>query len=154
MRKADQRDDCDGLRKHNTRRPLMSAYDFVQLAMLAHGGPIKGKTKLQKTMYFLGVLSGQAKDLGFRPHYYGPFSPAVAEAIDDLRGLGFVDESVASIGSVDASGFEVARHDFSLNKDGRSVADANANKQPKEYQKIREAVKKFAKVEHYDYEKV
>ena len=35
----------------------MTPYDFVQLTLYAAGGKIRGKTRLQKTVYFLGLLT-------------------------------------------------------------------------------------------------
>lgn len=53
---------------------------------------IVGRTLLQKKLYFLSVLIGE--DFGFVPHYYGPYSPAVADDMGALVGAGFVDENV------------------------------------------------------------
>lgn len=80
--------------------------DFVLLGYKALGGSIRGKTMLQKRMYFLSVFLDA--DLGYGPHYYGPYSSAVAAANLDLKSLGFLDESSAGWG-VDHRGFEIAR---------------------------------------------
>jgi len=56
----------------------MNTYDFVHLALYAMGGEIRGKTKLQKTIYFLGRLSNHIDELGYNPHFYGPYSSEVA----------------------------------------------------------------------------
>jgi uncharacterized protein YwgA len=55
----------------------MDAKEFVQLSMLAMGSEIQGKTKLQKTVYFLGLMTGCLDDLGYRAHFYGPYSDEV-----------------------------------------------------------------------------
>ncbi len=70
----------------------MNTYDFVQLALYSLGGEIKGRTKLQKTIYFLAITSGaDPHEFGFGPHFYGPYSEEVADAVDRLKSLGFVD---------------------------------------------------------------
>src|SRR5271163_3293000 len=99
----------------------MSTYDFVQLALLAIGGEIKGKTKLQKTVYLLGLLTGQLEDLGYRANFYGPYSDEVANAVRTLKGLGFADQSTSG-GNCDPRGFEITRTDLKLNHAGLAVA--------------------------------
>jgi uncharacterized protein YwgA len=132
----------------------MNAYDFVHLALYALGDEVRGKTKLQKTIYFLGILSGSKDDLGFRPHFYGPYSAEVSDAVAHLRSLGFVDQNVSSWGSKDEAGFEVARYDFRLNDEGRSAADTKARKYPDELRRLRDAVEKFERMKDQDYEKL
>jgi uncharacterized protein YwgA len=104
----------------------MKTYDFVHLSLLAVGGEIKGKTKLQKTVYFLGLMTGQLDRLGYNAHYYGPYSGEVAESVSTLEGVGFISSSVASVGSVDLQGFEVRRTDYHLTEEGRGIAEKKA----------------------------
>lgn len=129
----------------------MNTYDFVHLGLLAIGGSIRGKTKLQKTMYFLGKLSGCIDELGYRPHYYGPYSPDVAEAADRLRSLGFLNQTLSTGGWVDSHGFEVARYDFSLNEDGRKVAETKTSRESKLWRKLTQAAETLKKAGDVDY---
>jgi uncharacterized protein YwgA len=132
----------------------MNAYDFVHLALHALGGEIRGKTKLQKTIYFLGALTRSLADLGYRPHYYGPYSADVGGAVDRLRALGFVDQTVSSGGACDSSGFEVARYDFRLNEEGKRVAEAKAKNNPEFWAKLNDAVQTFKRAGEEDYMKL
>lgn len=118
----------------------MTPYDFVQLALLACGGEIKGSTKLQKTMYFLGLLTGFIDDLDYQPHLYGPHSFEVADAISTLQGIGFASSSVGSMGSVDPQGFEIRRFDYHLTEEGRRAAERKARTYPELWQKLQEGV--------------
>src|ERR1039458_3843717 len=104
----------------------MNTYDFVHLVLYASGGNIQGRTKLQKTVYFVGALTGSLPNLGYRAHYYGPFSGEVVAAVKELQGLGFLQQSSATSGSVDPDGFEVARYDYSLTPEGRQIAQEKA----------------------------
>src|SRR4051794_11752051 len=104
----------------------MEARDFVQLALLATDGEIQGKTKLQKTVYFLGLMTDQLDDLGYRAHYYGPYSDEVAGAVGWLKTIGAVEQTSSGVGSTDNSGFEVRRYDFRLNERGRKFAETTA----------------------------
>lgn len=129
----------------------MNTYDFVHLALAAMDGEIRGRTKLQKTVYFLGVITESLEELGYRAHFYGPYSDEVADAIDQLKTLGFVDQNVASAGGFDYSGFEVARYDYSLTDQGRAVAEKKKLQHSQEWKKIEKAaaVLKRAKTEDY-----
>jgi len=91
--------------------------DLVVLAYGAFGGAISGKTNLQKKVYFLGVGLGKESELGYRAHYYGPYSPAVAEANSELKSMGYLSECSTTWGS-DHRGFEIARYDYDLTDEG------------------------------------
>ena len=132
----------------------MNAYDVVHLALHAIGGEIKGKTKLQKTVYFLGLLSGMDEDLGYRPHFYGPYSADVAGAAQRLRALGFANQTSAGFGSVDSAGFEVARYDLSLTEEGKQMAEAKAKENPDEWKRIEQAAQKIKDAKEQDYMKL
>jgi uncharacterized protein YwgA len=132
----------------------MNTYDFVHLALHALGGEIKGKTKLQKTIYFLGVMTGRVKELGFHAHFYGPYSEEVACAIDRLKALGFIDQTLASGGAVDDRGFEVARFDFRLNDSGRRVAESKLSAYDEEWKKLVGACSVLKRVGDQDYMKL
>jgi hypothetical protein len=129
----------------------MNTYDFVHLGLYAVGGQIKGKTKLQKTMYFLGRLTNHLDELGYGAYYYGPYSSEVAQAADRLRALGFLEQTVASGGAVDSRGFEVARYDFSLNEDGKKVAESKKNLHQDLWEEINEAGAKLREAGGIDY---
>jgi len=129
----------------------MDATDFVLLALHAVGGEVRGKTKLQKTVYFLGLMTGRIDDLGYRAHYYGPYSDDVADAVSRLRSVGFVDQSTAGCGTVGQSGFEVCRYDFHLTDDGKQVAEAKAAETPEFWKKLQGAVTAFGNAGNLDY---
>ena len=132
----------------------MDANDFVLLALRAMGGEIRGKTKLQKTVYFLGLMTGHLDDLGYRAHFYGPYSEEVADAANRLKSVGFVHRSVAGIGTVDRSGFEVCRTDFALNDDGKQIAEAKAAANSKFWKKLQNAAEILRKAGDIDYMKL
>lgn len=110
--------------------------DIILLGYKAFGGGIRGKTMLQKRMYFLSVFLDA--DLGYGPHYYGPYSSSVAAANIELKSLGFLDEHASGWG-VDHRGFEMARYDYALTDDGKLAAEQKAKKQPELWKKIEEA---------------
>jgi uncharacterized protein YwgA len=112
----------------------MRIRDFVVLAYGAFGGTISGKTNLQKRVYFLGVGLGKESELGYRAHYYGPYSAAVAEANSELKSLGYLSECATTWGS-DQRGFEIARYDYSLTEEGKRLYNRKKHEDP-ELQKV------------------
>ena len=95
------------------------------LILLVIGGEaeksLRGRTTIQKKLYFLSVLN--KTDLGFRPHYYGPYSSPVAENLDILVYARFLKEVTESY-STDQNVFgEIRRHTYSVTSDGKDVMD-------------------------------
>ena len=72
----------------------METREFILLVFRALGGEIRGKTKLQKTIYFLGILSDRLENLGYRAHFYGPYSDEVAEAVAQLKAIDVLDQNI------------------------------------------------------------
>lgn len=132
----------------------MTTYDFVHLTFLALGGEIRGKTKLQKTVYFFGLATGNQDGLGYRPHFYGPYSDEVADAVERLKTLGFLDQTVSGIGTVDSRGFEVARHDYRLTEAGKALAEAKCARAGGEWPSFRQAAVVMKKLLDQDYMKL
>jgi len=128
----------------------MDARDFVAITLLKAGGEIRGKTKLQKLVYFVGVLTDRLDDLGYRAHFYGPYSDEVAYAVSQLKTIGAVDQNVTDWG-IDRSGFEVKRYDFRLNAEGRKFAEHLARRHRDTAEQIRCAVELYRKAGDRDY---
>jgi uncharacterized protein YwgA len=115
----------------------MSTRDILLLAYDAFGGKICGKTKLQKKLYFISIMLRW--DLGYGPHYYGPYSADVANSNQELKSLGYVTESIASAGAYNDQGFEVTRHDFTLTEDARTILDAKKRRNADAWTQIESA---------------
>lgn len=113
----------------------MKIRDLVVLAYGAFDGAISGKTNLQKKIYFLGVGLGKESELGYRAHYYGPYSAAVAEANSELKSLGYLSECSTSWGS-DQSGFEIARYDYNLTEEGNRFLNRKKRECPELWQDV------------------
>jgi uncharacterized protein YwgA len=128
----------------------MNTNEFVTLAILAVGGEIQGKTKLQKTVYLLGAVIDSLEDLGYRPWFYGPYSDEVNSAITWLKTIGAIDQNVSSWG-YDQSGFEVRRHDFRLNERGKRFAQTIATQNAEVWSRIEDATAKLRKAGDVDY---
>lgn len=129
----------------------MMPTDFVHIAMLALGGEVRGKTLLQKKIYFLGLLTDTLDDLGYRAHFYGPYSDDVATAVEELKTIGYVDQEVQSAGSWGVSGFERRRYDYKLTKAGLRIAEAKARQEPDLWSRLQNAASRLQKAGDLDY---
>jgi hypothetical protein len=130
----------------------MKIRDLVVLAYGAFGGEILGKTSLQKKIYFIGVGLGKEAKLGYRAHYYGPYSDAVAEANSELKSLGYLTECTNSWGS-DQRGFEIARYDYSLTEEGKRLYKRKKSEHPelyREIQRLADAIKSAGDVNYWE----
>ena len=80
---------------------------------------LRGRTTIQNKLYFLSVL--ERVNLGFGPHYYGPYSSLVAENLDILVSARFLIEVTESF-STDRNIFgEIRRHTYSWTSDSEAV---------------------------------
>lgn len=111
----------------------MQPRDFVLMAHGAFGEGITGRTALQKIVYFLSVMLDE--DLGFNPHFYGPYSPEVAEANSELKELNYIKEVVTVYG-YDSQGFEMAKYDYSLTEDGLKLLERKKKQYSDEWKEI------------------
>ena len=82
---------------------------------------LQGRTTLQKKLYFLSVL--KEIDLGFGPHYYGPYSSWVAENLDILVSARFLKEVTETFPTERNIFGEIRRHTYSLTPDGDTVME-------------------------------
>jgi len=114
--------------------------DPKDAALIAVGqsGQIVGRTLLQKKLYFAAVLA--EKELGFRPHYYGPYSPDVADAIDSLVANRFLKETTETFPGQESIFGEWRRHSYELTEDGNLLLQALGD--TGEARKLREALDK------------
>jgi len=126
----------------------ISVQDFVLLAYKAFDCEMRGKTLLQKRVYFLSLMVGE--DLGYGAHFYGPYSEEVATGNSELKSIGAVEEHVNSYG-FDDRGFERALHEFKLTTFGQRVADQIVAIYPSLWQQIEAAAKKLRVSGDLDY---
>ena len=99
----------------------MTIHDAILAVVKAqHPSSIHGRTRFQKKMYFLSVLSDEY--FGFRPHFYGPYSSAVSTSLSATIEAGFIDETRVGHGVITPLG-ELIRYDYCLNESGEEVIE-------------------------------
>lgn len=101
----------------------MYTMDLILLVINEAGEEgLRGRTLLQKKLYFLSVLMGV--NLDFTAHRYGPYSSSVAGHLASLVGHGFLREATESFktDSLSRSVFgEIRRHTYSLTEEADEV---------------------------------
>ena len=108
----------------------MHIVDILLLVIKGEPGEeLRGRTLLQKKIYFLSVLCKE--NFGFSAHYYGPYSSFVAEHLDGLVNYGVIKEVTESFttASVERNAFgEIRRHTYSLTPDAEKIWEATQQK--------------------------
>lgn len=75
------------------------------------------ETHLQKIMFqALKILDIDPEDVGFRPHYYGPYSDMIKEYEDQLKTLGYLVEKGKKLTIRDDAVEDVSRMNLDENK--------------------------------------
>jgi uncharacterized protein YwgA len=69
---------------------MVTARDVARVVQL-NGRRVIGKTRFQKSVYFLEAL-GIGFGFEFEYHHYGPYSEELAQLTDDARALGLLNE--------------------------------------------------------------
>lgn len=111
------------------------------LVMDAFGDRITGRTMLQKRFYFLAAVLRQ--EMGYRAHYYGPYSDEVTSNVTLLKAANLLKEEQQGSGGVSDTGHNVVRYDYELTEDGRQAAAWLKSKYSNEADRIKEAVASF-----------
>ena len=108
---------------------------------LDHAGEqgIRGKTFLQKRLYFTGVF--MERELGHRPHFYGPYSPLVESNLGLLREYGLIEQKVVPL-RVNA-GEVIERHDLVITNEGKQFADEVRELNPELAKEVESAIAKI-----------
>jgi uncharacterized protein len=126
----------------------MQLRDLVLFAHDAFRGRISGRTALQKIVYFLSVILEE--DAGYNPHYYGPYSPKVAEANSELKELNYINEK-SSVYGYTSQGFEMIKYDYCLTPDGLNLLERKKKLHSSEWESVSKIADKILKAGNMDY---
>lgn len=102
------------------------------LTINAAGGSIKGRTTLQKWLYFISVKTGLK--FGFIPHFYGPYSEDISSLVNALIASDFLQET----GKI--TGYSRIMYTYALTEDGRRIAKDLRKKHKQLYKTLKEVV--------------
>ena len=93
----------------------MQATEFLLSVLGSSSAPVDGRTAIQKIAYFSSIKT--EVDLGYKPHFYGPYSPVVSGLLENLVAMGFIEER-ARLTSHDRT-----MYSYSLTDDGVRLVD-------------------------------
>jgi hypothetical protein len=127
----------------------MKADDLILLALLANDNNIKGKTYLQKSLYF--IEKRVKTDLRFIPHYYGPYSPDINSELSNLIAIGMINEKEEDLGIINSHGFERKRFDYDLMPAGEKMAKRIAAEYKDEWIGIKKFFSELKELGNIDY---
>lgn len=112
---------------------MLSSDDALLAIAQAYGDSLRGRTLIQKVAYFIAVQTGS--DLGYAPHYYGPYSAVMAATLSERVASGDLVE-MASEKPVAFVGHEVQRYyRYELTASGRSAIEIHRSWHQEEFDK-------------------
>jgi uncharacterized protein len=123
----------------------MEAHEVI-LALIKHnGGEIKGRTKLQKLVFFANVMFNL--DISFRPYYFGPYSDDVAISTNYLIAMNLINEAQEHFPDMQfGTSYESVRYTYKLTSNGEDYFKYIEGKFPdkvNEFKKIINAVNNY-----------
>lgn len=97
-----------------------------------------GRTAIQKIAYFSSIKTGV--DLGYRPHFYGPYSPVVSGLLENLVAMGFIEER-AKLTSHDRT-----MYSYSLTDDGIRLLDDIRSREVSKFSAVHRVVDRCERI--------
>lgn len=115
----------------------LTTRDTVLLIAEAVGGPIRGRTVMQKLAYFSSIGLGSA--LGHRAYYYGPYSSKIDDALSVASIAGELHESADSMCDWNG-GPDIVRYTYELTDQGRERVARLKKQSPAQWDRIASSV--------------
>jgi len=118
----------------------MEAHEII-IALIKHnGGEIKGRTKLQKLVFFANEIL--KLDISFRPYYFGPYSDDVAISMDYIRALGMITEIEEHFPDMKfGNSYEAVRYSYKLTSNGEKYFKYLLEKYPEKISELDKIIK-------------
>ncbi|MFH1195346.1 MAG: hypothetical protein V1720_06515 [bacterium] len=118
----------------------MTPENFILVLLEIAGGEIQGKTLIQKQAYFISEFLGIY--LGYKAHFYGPYSQKIEDALNYNTYLNLIDE-YCTVWGADPYGFERKKYEYKLNAAGREIVDGIKEKERDLYNSVKEIFEKL-----------
>jgi len=112
---------------------------LLLLSMFFHRKTVKGRTRLQKTIYLLKHKYKSPFGFSFRHYYYGPYSDDLADALSLLEAADLVKEKGEMLD------INLIRYNYELTEKGQEFCKDLASKVKKEVliEKLRESIEEL-----------
>lgn len=96
-----------------TQKRLLNDVLLVIATLFHQRNPLKGRTRLQKTVFLLKELYDVPFSLDFRPYFYGPYSEDLADLISILKAIKVLDEVPEKLAP------DIIRYNYELTDKGK-----------------------------------
>ncbi len=121
----------------------LNPYDTIVLILQASKGSLSGRTALQKLAYLSVVKTRKIEDLGFKAHYYGPYSAKLSLSLANMISYSFLEET-------HVPGKMYGGYRYKLTDDGKKIAEKIKENHQGIYEEIKgivETCRKFCNLE-------
>lgn len=115
----------------------MQEAELILSVLGSSDGSIDGRTAIQKIAYFCSIKTDV--NMGYKPHFYGPYSPRMAGLLESLVSAGYIGEKVTFTAQ------DRTMYSYYLTKDGRKIANLIRKKEPEQYAIVTGVVDKCRK---------
>lgn len=106
--------------------------DWLLVVLFAHHpSPVRGKTRLVKELFLLGMESIPEieKAFSWKPHIYGPYAPEIYQVLEELQSRDLIHVEMERPNSVFVDEDSI-RYDYSLTPKGLELARDRWNEFP------------------------
>ena len=121
---------------YRSARPLTTR-DMILLITHAAGDQVGGRTVMQKLAYFTAL--GLNTRLGHRPHFFGPFSSKVEDAVGNAVIAGELSETTDRFPDW-RGGPDVLKYTYQLTQSGKERVDRLIEDSSNEWDHVRDSV--------------
>lgn len=128
----------------------MDATELVLLAVNCEKVLLRGRTLLQKVAYFVNELEDCG--ISFFPHYYGPYSRQIADAVDGTVATGLLKEVQTDFNFPKSDFLEFRRYDYHLTKAGKKYVELIQDEDPKRSKQICKTLSRIHRELGHDYQ--
>ena len=120
------------------RWKIIQPSELLLVVLGSSAGPVEGRTALQKLTYFASLRTGLM--LGYRPHYYGPYSSLLHGLLGEFVSAGYVEEQARQ------TRFNRTMYTYSLTDDGLELFNEVTKKEPEKAAEVREVVQRSERI--------
>jgi uncharacterized protein YwgA len=122
----------------------LTTREVVLLIVAAAGGTVEGRTVMQKLAYFSGLALDRS--LGHQPHYYGPFSSKVEDALTIATAAGELRETVERMPGWSGDGPDIIKYTYELTDQGQEKVSVLQRDHREGWTKVHAAVNAISEV--------
>lgn len=117
---------------------VMRAAELILSVLGSSARPIEGRTAIQKIVYFASIETGI--DIGYKPHFYGPYCSSVARLLENLVSMDYIAEKQR------LTAHDRTMYSYFLTDDGEKLVNEIRKREPRKYEAIKKVVGRCQKI--------